>query len=372
MDIFIKVCLVSLLSASATSTEDIRTKCIEDELVHPENLKHTGPSYIHAVAILSNVQFKEGETPNIIKKFKLFCSSLFASSEGSKLHLIFITDQASVKHIRDVLISEMGRSLSENVVRIPIAESFDRRKWKFPRSLKVEFVDIETFSNRYRTEIDDMRKYFGYTFPENYTQVGADGQTYHLVNNKYQKDLFYIAPFYPAMFPDALKVIIVLDVDLEFKTDLYAVIQHYEKMEDSELIAVGPELLPHYFVMSKYFRKKNPDTKVGSPGKMQGFNTGVVLYDLEGLRESQQFTSFLNPEYYKHLVDTYGFYGGVGDQDLLTMLGWEHPGMFYGLPCQLNVQTFRDPSMSQETADLLETYSACPNKPKIIHRNGSI
>ena len=28
-------------------------------------------------------------------------------------------------------------------------------------------------------------------------------------------------------------------------------------------------------------------------------------------------------------------------KDLLTMIGWEYPEMFYSLPCQFNLQTFR-------------------------------
>jgi len=378
MELLKKVYLLSLLficlsQAEFRHEEDVREKCFHDELVSPGDLRHTASSFIHTLAILSNVKFnQDNEVPSILKKFKLFSSSLLESSEGTPLHLIFITDESSKGHIKDVLMREIGRSISESIIRIPTADSFEQKPKRFPRLLKVEFVNIQDFSTNYRTEIDDMRKYFGVTFPDNYTQVGADGKTYHLVNNKYQKDLFYIAPFYPAMLPKEINVIVVVDIDLEFRTDLIELIEHYDHMSDSELIAVGPELLPHYFVMSKYYRKKHPDTKVGSPGKMQGFNTGVVVYDLEGLRQSDVFPSLLNPGYYKQLVDKYGFFGGVGDQDLLTMIGWEYPEMFYSLPCQFNLQTFRDPSMSRETADLLPTYSHCPHKPKIIHRNGSI
>ena len=46
----------------------------------------------------------------------------------------------------------------------------------------------------------------------------------------------------------------------------------------------------------------------------QGFNTGVVLYDLEKMRKSESFLSEINEESFKALNNEYQFTGTVGDQ----------------------------------------------------------
>ena len=47
---------------------------------------------------------------------------------------------------------------------------------------------------------------------------------------------------------------------------------------------------------------------------LKGFNTGVVIYDLERLREINHLREYLSPEYIKYLVNKYMFFGTVGDQ----------------------------------------------------------
>ena len=43
------------------------------------------------------------------------------------------------------------------------------------------------------------------------------------------------------------------------------------------------------------YRQQNPETDVGTPYDKQGFNTGVVLYDLECLRNSKLSSKILEP-----------------------------------------------------------------------------
>ena len=47
---------------------------------------------------------------------------------------------------------------------------------------------------------------------------------------------------------------------------------------------------------------------------LKGFNTGVVIYDLERLREINHLREYISPEYIKYLVNKYMFFGTVGDQ----------------------------------------------------------
>ena len=104
------------------------------------------------------------------------------------------------------------------------------------------------------------------------------------------------------------------------------------------------------------------------------------------------------------IMPRYMFRGSVGDQDWLTMLGWERPHLFHVLGCEYNKQV-RIPSPSchhvvsnimssyhiimlschqmytgrcykEEEASLCDAYihgSCDSSKPaKIMHRNGSI
>ena len=43
------------------------------------------------------------------------------------------------------------------------------------------------------------------------------------------------------------------------------------------------------------YRQHYPDTEIGMPYDKQGFNTGVVLYDLECLRNSKLSSKILEP-----------------------------------------------------------------------------
>ncbi|XP_023341634.1 uncharacterized protein LOC111711490 [Eurytemora carolleeae] len=150
-------CILILFLGAVTGNEetdfqDIRLKCIENLLLDdPANLKHTEKKYIHTSIILAHVQLQpDNQPPQMIIKLKKFVSSLLGSSVGSKPHLIFLTDHQSMVHIQRVIIQEIGRSLSENIIRVTEVKN---RNWMFPRSLKVEFVSLEYFSSNYRTEI---------------------------------------------------------------------------------------------------------------------------------------------------------------------------------------------------------------------------
>ncbi|XP_023345198.1 xyloside xylosyltransferase 1 isoform X2 [Eurytemora carolleeae] len=207
-----------------------------------------------------------------------------------------------------------------------------------------------------------MKKYFGLQGKaENLEEVNEDGfKTVYVYHTKYIQDLFYIGPMYHLEYPDAIKILLVLDVDLEF----------------NELIGVGPELTRYYRLRAASFIQENPGSSVGQPGKWQGFNTGVVIYNLKNIRESQLFNQLINPEFYKMATTKY-FYGGLGDQDLFTLMGWEYSELFYNLPCQYNYQTYRDIDYTQFSLELDvknddPEYRNCKNQGKVIHVNGLI
>ena len=69
------------------------------------------------------------------------------------------------------------------------------------------------------------------------------------------------------------------------------------------MIGVATDQTPHYFDKSKSFRENHPSSSVGSPGKMQGFNTGVTLFDLGKMRSSRLYQVPIYT-YYVQTTDT--------------------------------------------------------------------
>ena len=69
---------------------------------------------------------------------------------------------------------------------------FDRTV-AFPR-LRVEYVNLDSMVGRHRQNIDNMKKLFGYAYPEGTVFPSEDGGPALVPSRKYLKDLFYIVP----------------------------------------------------------------------------------------------------------------------------------------------------------------------------------
>jgi hypothetical protein len=150
------------------------------------------------------------------------------------------------------------------------------------------------------------------------------------------------------------------------------------------LIGLANELSPHYLNQAQRYIAAHPGTAVGAPGRSQGFNTGVALYHLAKMRASKEFAAEVVTErmrdlaHYKYLVA-----GTVGDQDWLTVLGWESPHLFHLLHCSFNLQTHQVGRVlttdqfslqgynTAQWAAVWAQYRNCSQPEKIIHKNGS-
>ncbi|MBW02056.1 Xyloside xylosyltransferase 1, partial [Eschrichtius robustus] len=118
------------------------------------------------------------------------------------------------------------------------------------------------------------------------------------------------------------------------------------------------------------FRHENPKTRVGGPPPegLPGFNSGVVLLNLEAMRQSPLYGRLLEPAQVQQLADKYHFRGHLGDQDFFTMIGMEHPELFHVLDCTWNRQLctwWRDHGYS----DVFDAYFRCEGHVKIYHGN---
>merc|ERR550517_1928647 len=95
---------------------------------------------------------------------------------------------------------------------------------------------------------------------------------------------------------------------------------------------------------------------IGRPGRLQGLNTGVVLYHLDRMRQSWLYNSYLHPEAVDHLMDRYHLKMSVGDQDWFTALSFAQRRLFIQLPCIFNTQTSLQ---RQQTSMSTRSLSTC-------------
>ena len=98
---------------------------------------------------------------------------------------------------------------------------------------------------------------------------------------------------------------------------------------------------------------------------------GVVLYNLQAMRDSKEYEEYIDPATAGDVLDKYNMTYTTAAQDWLTAVGFSSPNLFYPLPCQFNTQTtlqfFRPPWKST-----FHQYHVCDkiSNIKIFHVNG--
>ena len=60
---------------------------------------------------------------------------------------------------------------------------------------------------------------------------------------------------------------------------------------------------------------------------LQGFNTGVVLFDQQRMRESAEYNKCLEAEEVARVMNKYGYHVSLGDQDWFSNIGFEVSGL---------------------------------------------
>ena len=113
------------------------------------------------------------------------------------------------------------------------------------------------------------------------------------------------------------------------------------------------------------YRNENPNTRVGNPppNGLTGFNSGVLLLDLDKMRESSLYQSLITPESVDKLTEKYSFKGHLGDQDFFTLIGMEHEELFHILPCTWNRQLC-EWWRKHGYEDVFDEYFKCENNDK--------
>ena len=246
-------------------------------------------------------------------------------------------------------------------------------------------MNLTAIAAKFEPQIKFSRRYFLNTQPLN--------------SSKFFDEVFHIGLVYHLIFP--FRRIIALDMDLKFRVDVAELWQQFEFMEDDNIIAVANDLAPHYWWDFRHFRRSHPDTKVGQcrPGLQagfistrpfplflknyvkecfaflrppQGFNTGVLLLDLDRIRRNRLYRSYLFDENasLQSLLTKYEFNGTLAYQDFFTLIGMEHPQLFRQMDCSWNRQLDETSSVDEKLNEMFLACHRCDQRVQIYHANG--
>uniref|UniRef100_A0A3B3UI16 Xyloside xylosyltransferase 1 n=1 Tax=Poecilia latipinna TaxID=48699 RepID=A0A3B3UI16_9TELE len=254
--------------------------------------------------------------------------------EGEVLVLHFVSDQVS---------QELGqRMLQEFLQDAP-----------FKYEVSIIFHDVVELTQKLFPIVEAMQKHFS-----------AGSGAY------YSESIFFLSVAMHHIMPESLTRIVQLDLDLKYKTNIRDLFQEFDKFPPGAVIGIAREMQPVYRHTFWLYRKENPNTRVGEPPPegLPGFNSGVMLLDLSAMRASTLYNQLLKPSNVAKLADQYRFKGHLGDQDFFSMIGMEHPELFYSLACGWNRQLctwWRDHGYG----DVFQLYYGCDGPVYIYHGN---
>ncbi|XP_009318685.1 PREDICTED: xyloside xylosyltransferase 1 [Pygoscelis adeliae] len=186
----------------------------------------------------------------------------------------------------------------------------------------------------------------------------------------YSDSIFFLSVAMHRIMPKEITQIIQVDLDLKYKTNIRDLFDEFDNFPEGAVIGIAREMQPVYRHTFWQYRRENPQTKVGDPPPdgLPGFNSGVLLLNLEAMRQSKLYNQLLEPAMVQKLTEKYHFKGHLGDQDFFTMVGMEHPELFHVLDCTWNRQLctwWRDHGYS----DVFDQYFQCEGEVKIYHGN---
>ncbi|XP_078267035.1 xyloside xylosyltransferase 1 isoform X2 [Rhinoraja longicauda] len=186
----------------------------------------------------------------------------------------------------------------------------------------------------------------------------------------YSDSIFFLSVAMHRIMPAELTRIVQLDLDVKYMSNIRELFEEFDKFQPGAVLGIAREMQPVYRHTFWQYRQENPDTKVGDPPPdgRPGFNSGVLLLNLQAMRQSALYNQLLDAEKVRKLADKYHFKGHLGDQDFFTLIGMEHIELFHVLHCTNNRQLctwWRDHGYS----DVFDLYFKCEGKVRIYHGN---
>lgn len=278
---------------------------------------------------------KADRSPALGSKFRQALGSLLSSGKlqaSEVLNLHFVTDEPS----RDLAKAAM-RDLLQGAA------------FKY----KVIFHDVNALTEKLFPVVEAMQKHFS-----------AGSGTY------YSDSIFFLSVAMHRIMPKEISRMIQLDLDLKYTSNIRELFEEFDHFPTNAVIGIAHEMQPVYRHTFWQYRQENPESKVGSPPPdgLPGFNSGVILLNLEAMRQSKLYNQLLDPSEVQKLTEKYHFKGHLGDQDFFTMIGMEHAQLFHILDCVWNRQLctwWRDHGYG----DVFDLYYKCEGHIKILHGN---
>ena len=325
-------------------------------MLPPQNVSRPTSEHINLAMIIINL----GNSSSLSERFRSAVRRTFLSIftfTTTPLNLIVVTDDRSVRPVASFL----ALLVAEQVV----ARLLTRSSWRWRRSKNLPPIVFSFVDSR---RIAEQRPAFVRTLMQS-TEQAKDHKS--VADDPYVAQLFYIAPIYHLAFTHLNEMIVIDATDLEFHDSVQVLQDQMKEVSGTKLMAMGRDLSPIYHNALKTYRKTHADSKAGTVGRFQGFNTGVVLYNLEAMRASKLYNDQLNPESFASLKAEYGYGFTLAEQDWYTSMGFKHPQLFYVLPCKFNRQTsiqFLKPPWE----NIFESFHECSRKTEVVvfHSNG--
>jgi len=142
-------------------------------------------------------------------------------------------------------------------------------------------------------------------------------------------DLFFMAPFYHRLL-NHLDQVIVVDMDLEFSVGVSELQGLFSHLGQDQIMGLVSDQSAYYpFMTSGY----------GLP--RQGVSTGVMLLQLDKMRESEEYNEELTPSSMTRLSSRFipRPEWSLTSQDWFSLISWAKPHLVALLPCQYNVHS---------------------------------
>lgn len=126
----------------------------------------------------------------------------------------------------------------------------------------------------------------------------------------YSDALFFLSLGLHRIAPTHQKFAAMFDADTKFRRDVKDLFQEFHNFGKEALFGLAPELTPVYRHVLYLYRSKHPTTMFGEPrhkGGYPGYNSGMVLFNLERLRNSRVYNETVSKKNVDAMTEKYNF-----------------------------------------------------------------
>ncbi|XP_067658696.1 xyloside xylosyltransferase 1-like isoform X1 [Haliotis asinina] len=305
------------------STGEVHPKEVGGENT-PAAMDRELPEEINVIITFTNAH----SSPSLQRKFTVTVTTMLAAT-SAPLALHILGDMESQK-------------LAASIIKENVKSD----------NYRIVVLDIEDITHRLYDLVKDMQSKFS-------------GQ-----RSYYHDALFFLSIAIHKVLPAHIHRVIMLDADLKFQGDIKDLYALFSNFSATNVMGIAHEAQPVYRHQFHQYRSQNKGTRVGEPppNGLTGFNSGVLLLDIDRMRSSAVYNSLITAEVAEQLKKKYSFRGHLGDQCFFTLLSLEHEDLFYVLPCNWNRQLCTW-WKGKGYDDVFDLYFRCEGHINIYHGN---